>query len=125
MYPEDLRYTDSDEWIRSGDPATVGITYFAQDQLGDVVYLELPKVGRTLKAGEPYGTVESVKATSDLNAPAGGEVVEVNGALEKTPELVNSDPYGEGWIIKLRLSDPAELDALMDAATYERTREAH
>lgn len=125
MYPEDLRYTDSDEWIRPGDPATVGITYFAQDQLGDVVYLDLPKVGRTLKAGEPYGTVESVKATSDLNAPAGGEVVEVNGVLEKTPELVNSDPYGEGWIIKLRLSDPAELDALMDAATYEQTRKAH
>ncbi len=125
MYPEDLRYTDSDEWIRAGDPATVGITYFAQDQLGDVVYLDLPKVGRTLKAGEPYGTVESVKATSDLNAPAGGEVVEVNGALEKTPELVNSDPYGEGWIIKLRLSDPAELDALMDAATYEQTRKSH
>jgi glycine cleavage system H protein len=125
MYPEDLRYTDSDEWIRPGDPATVGITYFAQDQLGDVVYLELPKVGRTLKAGEPYGTVESVKATSDLNAPASGEVVEINSALESTPELVNGAPYGEGWIIKLRLSDPAELDGLMDAANYEQTRQSH
>lgn len=125
--PSGLKYSKEHEWVRveDGDEAVIGITDFAQDQLGDVVYLDLPKVGRTLKAGEPYGTVESVKATSDLNAPAGGEVVEVNGALEKTPELVNSDPYGEGWIIKLRLSDPAELDALMDAATYEQTRKSH
>lgn len=125
MYPDDLKYATSDEWIRPGDPAAVGISYFAQDQLGDVVYVQLPKMGQTFTAGEAFGSVESVKATSDINAPAGGEVVEVNTALESTPELVNSDPYGEGWIMKLRLSNPSELDALLDAATYEQTREAH
>lgn len=125
MYPDDLRYHDTDEWIRPGDPATVGITDFAQDQLGDLVYIELPAVGRILKVGDPFGTVESVKSSNEIYAPAGGEVIEANTALADHPELINSDPYGAGWIMKVRLSDSSELDALMDASTYERTRKAH
>lgn len=125
MFPDDLKYANSDEWIRPGDPAVVGISYFAQDQLGDLVFVDLPKVGRTLRAGEAFGTVESVKSSNEVYAPAGGEVVEVNTALADHPELINSDPYGEGWIMKLRLTNPSELDALLDAATYEQTRQAH
>lgn len=125
MFPDDLKYANTDEWIRPGDPAVVGISYFAQDQLGDLVFVDLPKVGRTLRAGEAFGTVESVKSSNEVYAPAGGEVVEVNTALADHPELINSDPYGEGWIMKLRLTNPAELDALLDAATYEQTRQAH
>lgn len=125
MFPDDLKYANSDEWIRPGDPAVVGISYFAQDQLGDLVFVDLPKVGRALRAGEAFGTVESVKSSNEVYAPAGGEVVEVNTALADHPELINSDPYGEGWIMKLRLANPAELDALLDAATYEQTRQAH
>ena len=121
MYPDDLRYSKTHEWIRPGDPATVGITHYAQDELGDVVYVELPDVGRTLGAGERFGSVESVKTVSDLYAPASGEVVEVNTALADHPELVNSSPYGEGWMLKLRLSAPSELDTLMDAAAYEQS----
>jgi glycine cleavage system H protein len=119
-YPQDRRYSKDHEWIKvSGDRGTVGITDHAQKQLGDVVFLELPEVGRVLKAGEVFGTVESVKAVSELFAPASGEVVETNAALTKTPEKVNTDPHGEAWMIVIRLLDPAEVQALMDAAAYE------
>jgi glycine cleavage system H protein len=120
MYPDDLKYAQTHEWVRSGDPATIGISQFAQEELGDLVYVDLPKVGRTLTAGEGFGSVESVKTVSDVYAPAAGEVVEVNEALSSAPETVNSDPYGEGWLIKLKLSNTADLDGLMDAAAYEK-----
>jgi glycine cleavage system H protein len=108
--PEDLQYTKSHEWIRTeGDTATIGITDHAQEELGDVVFVELPDEGDTFDAGESFGTVESVKAVSDLYAPVGGEVVEVNSALEDAPEKINEDPYGGGWIIKLRISGEADL----------------
>jgi glycine cleavage system H protein len=108
--PEDLQYTKSHEWVRiEGDTATVGITDHAQDELGDVVFVELPEEGDTFDAGESFGTVESVKAVSDLYTPVGGEVVEVNSALEDAPENINEDPYGEGWIVKLRTTDEADL----------------
>ena len=121
MYPDDLRYAKTHEWVRPGDPATLGITHFAQDELGDLVYVELPSMGRTLAAGESFGSLESVKTVSEVYAPAGGEVVEVNSALTSAPELINSDPYGEGWLIKLRLSDPSELDNLLDSTAYEQS----
>ncbi len=122
MYPDDLRYTKDHEWIRpQGERGVVGITHHAQAQLGDVVFVELPAVGRKLKAGESFGTVESVKAVSDLFSPLSGEVLEVNAALAKKPEAVNSDPYGEGWMIVLKVSDPKEIDALMDAAHYRQS----
>ena len=108
--PDDLQYTRSHEWVRTeGDTATIGITYHAQDELGDVVFVELPDEGATFDAGESFGTVESVKAVSDLYTPVGGEVVEVNTSLEDAPEKINDDPYGEGWIVKLRTSDTADL----------------
>jgi glycine cleavage system H protein len=108
--PEDLQYTKSHEWVRTeGDTATIGITDHAQDELGDVVFVELPGEGDTFDAGESFGTVESVKAVSDLYAPVGGEVVEVNSSLEDAPEKINDDPYGEGWIVKLRTTDEADL----------------
>jgi glycine cleavage system H protein len=108
--PEDLQYAKSHEWVRiEGDTATIGITDHAQDELGDVVFVELPEEGDTFDAGESFGTVESVKAVSDLYAPVGGEVVEVNSALEDAPENINEDPYGEGWIVKLRTTDEADL----------------
>ena len=108
--PEDLQYTDSHEWVRiEGDTATIGITDHAQDELGDVVFVELPDEGATFDAGDSFGTVESVKAVSDLYTPVGGEVVEVNSALEDAPENINEDPYGEGWIVKLRTTDEADL----------------
>jgi len=108
--PEDLQYTKSHEWVRiEGDTATIGITDHAQDELGDVVFVELPEEGDTFDAGESFGTVESVKAVSDLYIPVGGEVVEVNSALEDAPENINEDPYGEGWIVKLRTTDEADL----------------
>jgi glycine cleavage system H protein len=108
--PEDLQYTQSHEWVRiEGETATIGITDHAQDELGDVVFVELPGEGDTFDAGESFGTVESVKAVSDLYAPVGGEVVEVNSALEDAPENINEDPYGEGWIVKLRTSDEPHL----------------
>jgi glycine cleavage system H protein len=119
MYPDDLRYSKDHEWIRvQGDRGTVGITEFAQKQLGDVVYVELPAVGRSLKAGESFGTVESVKAVSELFAPISGEVVEVNPDLQAKPESINKDPYGAAWMIVLRVADPAEPGALMDAVAY-------
>ena len=119
--PEDLQYTKSHEWVRMEDGvATVGITDHAQDELGDVVFVELPETGATLAPGDSFGAVESVKAVSDLYAPVGGEVVEVNGTLEDSPEKINEDPYGEGWILKLQISDEGDL---LSAADYEKLLE--
>jgi glycine cleavage system H protein len=117
--PEDLRYTREHEWVKvEGDRARIGITAFAQEQLGDVVFVELPKPGTTVSATKTFGVVESVKGVSDLFAPLSGSVVEANAALTRTPELVNRDPYGEGWMIVIRLSAPAEVEGLMDAKAY-------
>lgn len=114
------RYTKDHEWVQlEGDVATIGITAYASDQLGDVVFVELPAVGRTLARHATFGVVESVKAVSDLYAPVSGEVVEANEALAGEPEIANSDPYGNGWMIKIRMSDPTEFDGLMDTAAYE------
>ena len=121
MDPQDRRYTKEHEWILvegEGDRARVGITDYAQKQLGDVVYVELPVVGRTLAAHEVFGTVESVKAVSELFAPLSGEVVEVNAALSATPEKINQDPYGAAWMLLLKLSDPAQVEGLMDVGAY-------
>jgi glycine cleavage system H protein len=119
MDPQDLRYSKQHEWVRvEGDKGRVGITAYAQNQLGDVVFVELPEVGRTLKAHESFGTVESVKAVSELYSPVPGEVVEVNSALASAPEAINSDPYGKGWMIVIRLADAAAASTLMDAAAY-------
>jgi glycine cleavage system H protein len=117
--PSDCRYTKDHEWIRpEGDRGRVGITHYAQKQLGDVVFVELPDVGRTLKAGERFGTVESVKAVSELFIPIGGKVLEVNAALASAPEALNADPYGAGWMLVLSIADPGSLSGLMDAAAY-------
>ena len=119
--PDDLQYTKSHEWVRTeGDTATIGITEHAQEELGDVVFVELPDEGATIDAGESFGTVESVKAVSDLYAPVGGEVVEVNSSLEDAPEKINDDPYGEGWIVKLRTSEEADL---LSPEEYEKVVE--
>ncbi len=119
--PEDLQYTKSHEWVRTeGDTATIGITDHAQEELGDVVFVELPEEGATIDAGESFGTVESVKAVSDLYTPVGGEVVEVNSSLEDAPEKINDDPYGEGWIVKLRTSEEADL---LSPEEYEKVVE--
>jgi glycine cleavage system H protein len=116
--PEDLQYTKTHEWVRrEGEVATVGITEHAQDELGDVVFVDLPEQGATLSAGATFGNVESVKAVSDLNTPVGGEVVEINSALEDSPEKVNEDPYGEGWILKIQVSEEGEL---LSAADYQK-----
>lgn len=121
-FPDDLRYTESDEWIRQeGDLLTCGITQYASDQLGDVVYVKLPKPGLKLGKDDPYGEVESVKAVSDLNAPVAGEIVEANSGLDQNAGLVNEDPYGKGWIIKMRPDNPADYDTLLDAASYEKS----
>lgn len=118
-YPDDLRYSKEHEWVRVEDSrATIGITSFAADELGDIVFVELPEVGASVSQFAPFGVVESVKAVSDLFAPISGEVVEVNEALRDTPELLNSDPFGEGWIARVALSETTELDALMDADAY-------
>lgn len=118
-YPDDLRYSKEHEWVRvDGSRATVGITSFATDELGDIVFVELPEVGAALTQFGTFGVVESVKAVSDLYAPISGEVVEVNEALRDTPELLNSDPFGEGWIARVEMADDGELDALMDAKAY-------
>ena len=120
MYPDDRRYTKEHEWVKlDGDRARVGITDSAQDQLGDVVYLELPDVGRVLKAGETFGTVESVKAVSELFAPVAGEVLEVNSALVSSPEAINSDPHGGGWMIVVKPSDAKGVGGLLDAKAYQ------
>jgi glycine cleavage system H protein len=119
-YPVDLRYTQEHEWARvEGRRARVGVTHYAQDQLGDVVFVELPKVGTRVRHMQSFGVVESVKAVSDLFAPLSGEVAEVNQSLTEHPEQVNQDPYGAGWLIVIEMSDPKELDALMNAADYE------
>ena len=118
MYPSDLKYTKDHEWVRvSGERAQVGITDYAQKQLGDVVYLELPEVGRTFNKGDVFGTIESVKAVSELYAPLGGEVVEVNGDLAQKPESVNSDPHG-AWMVVLKVSNSAEANDLLDSNAY-------
>ena len=116
--PEELQYTRSHEWVRTeGDTATLGITDYAQDELGDIVFVELPEVGAIFAAGDSFGTLESVKAVSDIYTPVGGEVVEVNEALNDTPEKINEDPYGEGWIVKLRVSGDGDL---LSASDYEQ-----
>ncbi len=118
MYPAELKYTKDHEWVRAGgDTVDVGITDYAQQQLGDVVFVELPQVGRTLTQGEVFGTIESVKAVSELFSPVAGEVVAVNDALTSAPEQVNSDPHG-AWIIRVKPTDAAELDSLLDASAY-------
>lgn len=120
--PDDLLYTADHEWLRrdedSPDEVTIGITEFAQEQLGDVVYLELPAEGTALIAGEPFGEIESAKTVAELFAPLSGELIGINGELEDRPELVNDDPYGEGWIVRARLSDAAELDQLLNPDAY-------
>ena len=124
-YPADLKYTKDHEWIRlGGATAQVGITDYAQKQLGDVVYLELPPVGRSLKKGEVFGTIESVKAVSELFLPCTGEVIEVNEELGNAPELLNEDPYGKAWLIQIRLKDPAETSELMSAEEYDEYTKA-
>lgn len=118
-YPDDLRYSEEHEWVRvEDDTATIGITSFAADELGDIVFIELPEVGSTLSQFGTFGVVESVKAVSDLYAPVSGEVVAVNETLRDSPELLNSDAFGDGWIARVKLADPAEVDALMDAEAY-------
>lgn len=117
--PEDVKYTDDHEWAKlDGEVATIGISDYAQDQLGDIVFVELPEVGSSFDKGEEFGTVESVKAVSELYMPMGGEVVEINPELEDAPELVNSDPYDGGWMLKIKLADAADFDALMDKGAY-------
>jgi glycine cleavage system H protein len=117
--PSDLKYTKNDEWLRVEDnTATVGITDYAQDQLNDIVYVEFPDVGAHFDQGTSFGVVESVKAASDIYMPVGGTITEVNGALEDAPELINTDPYGKGWLIKFTIQNSSEVDSLMDAAAY-------
>ena len=119
-FPEHLKYTKDHEWILvEGDSGTVGITEFAQGELGDVVFVELPAVGKALKQHDSFGTIEAVKAVSDLYAPVSGSVTAVNGELAKTPEVVNKDPYGKGWMVKLKIGNPAEVAGLLDAAAYK------
>jgi len=118
-YPDDLRYHREHDWARvDGENATFGITWYAQDSLGDVVFFDPPEVGAAVSKDEPYTEVESVKAVSDVSAPLSGEITEVDEAAGAEPEAINADPYGEGWMVKVKLSDPSELDDLMDAATY-------
>ena len=120
IIPEDLRYTKDHEWIKiDGDQAVVGITDYAQNELGDIVYVDVETDGETLAKEDVFGSIEAVKTVSDLFLPASGTVTEFNAALDSTPELVNKDPYGEGWIIKVALSDPAEVDTLLTAAQYK------
>lgn len=119
-FPANLKYTSEHEWIRvEGDVAYVGITDYAQSELGEIVFVDVDTIGETINQGEVFGSVEAVKTVSDLNMPATGEVLEFNEVLNDQPELVNNDPYGEGWMIKISVADAAELDKLMDAAAYE------
>ena len=119
-YPDDLKYHPEHDWARvDGDVATLGITWYAQDQLGEVVFFDPPSVGATLTKDSPYAEVESVKAVSDVIAPVSGEIVEVNEALKDSPEQINEDPYGEGWLVKVRLSEASELDSLLDSESYQ------
>jgi glycine cleavage system H protein len=125
VYPDDLKYSSEHEWVRSPGESDgsvrIGITHFAQDALGDIVYVSLPEVGTEVAAGDTVGELESTKSVSDVFAPVGGKVVARNDALDATPELVNSDPYGEGWLFEVAVSDAAEVDGLMDAAAYQGT----
>ncbi len=119
-YPPEYRYTKQHEWVGvSGDVATIGITDYAQHELGDVVFAELPKVGVKVESGKSFGTVESVKAVSEIYSPVSGEVTEINGELQNTPEKINTDPHGSAWLIRVKLANPAEVKGLMDAAGYE------
>jgi glycine cleavage system H protein len=119
-YPKEFRYTKEHEWISAkGDMATIGITDYAQHELGDVVFVELPTAGTKVTAGKTFGTVESVKAVSEIYAPVSGEVIEANAELPNKPETINSDPHGAGWLIKVKLANPAEVNSLMDATAYE------
>jgi glycine cleavage system H protein len=120
-YPDNLSYTKEHEWIKvEGDEATIGITDFAQRELGDIVYVEIETVGKELNAGDVFGTVEAVKTVSDLFLPVAGSITEVNPNLNGNPELVNTDPYGQGWMVKMKLANVADIDGLMDAAAYEQ-----
>lgn len=121
-YPEELRYTSEHEWVSSeeGNRVRVGITDFAQDALGDVVYVDIPEEGTEVRAGETLGEVESTKSVSDVYSPVSGRIVERNGVLTETPELINRDPYGEGWMVVVEMADPSELERLMDASAYRR-----
>jgi len=119
-FPDELKYTKDHEWIKvSGNTATVGVTDFAQSELGDIVYVDITTVGQSLNAGEVFGTVEAVKTVSDLFMPVSGKVAEVNKGLDKNPESVNKDPYGEGWMVRIELSNPAEVNQLLKAADYQ------
>ena len=121
-YPDDLKYHSEHDWARvDGDTATLGITWYAQDQLGEVVFFDPPEVGKQITKDDAYAEVESVKAVSDVIAPVSGEIVEVNEALKDAPEQINEDSYGEGWLVKVKLTDPSELDDLMDAESYRNS----
>jgi glycine cleavage system H protein len=121
-YPSDLAYHEEHDWARiDGDVATFGITWYAQDQLGEVVFFDPPEVGKAVRRGDPYAEVESVKAVSDVIAPLSGEIVEVNEGLTSSPEAINEDPYESGWMVRVRLSDPSEVDSLLDAAAYQES----
>jgi len=128
VYPEDLKYTSEHEWLRNPGETEgsvrIGITNYAQDALGDIVYVSMPALGDTIKSGESCGELESTKSVSDIYAPISGEVVAVNGSLDATPEPVNDDPYGGGWLFEIAPSDPAELESLLDAAAYEASLDA-
>jgi glycine cleavage system H protein len=127
VYPEDLKYTSEHEWVRASggeDTVRVGITHFAQDALGDIVYVQLPEVGEDLESGAAVGELESTKSVSDIYAPVAGTVVSRNDALEQTPELVNSDPYGDGWLLEIRATDPSAVDSLLSATDYRSKVEA-
>ena len=124
MYPDDLKYSTEHEWVRmDGNIAEIGVTVFAQDSLGDVVFIDLPDVGTEIGQFDKFGEIESVKAVSDLFSPVGGKIVATNPGAIENPESVNTDPYGSGWLIKIEVSDPAQLDALMDSETYQSTLE--
>ncbi len=123
-YPSDLKYHPEHDWARvDGDSATLGITWYAQDSLGEIVFFDPPQVGTTISKDQPYAEVESVKAVSDVIAPVSGEITEVNEALGSEPEKINDDPYGDGWLVKVKLAEPSELDELLDADAYEATLE--
>jgi glycine cleavage system H protein len=123
-YPEDLKYHAEHDWARiEGDSATLGITWYAQDSLGEIVFFDPPQVGVEVRKDEPYAEVESVKAVSDVIAPLSGEILEVNDQISGAPEKINDDPYGDGWLVRIRLSDPGEVDDLMDAETYKNSLE--
>ncbi|VAW27780.1 Glycine cleavage system H protein [hydrothermal vent metagenome] len=123
--PEKLKYSDDHEWVRvEGDEAYIGITDFAQNELGDIVFVEVETIDETLEKGEAFGTVEAVKTVSDLLLPVGGTILELNEKLEDEPEVINKDPYGEGWIVKIKVSNPAEVDEMLDAAAYKKLIES-